>query len=106
MFVFRDKNYDFLHLFLLSKLFSGRYRYDSVLEEYCRYMPFGLSVAASFLDFLHEPNDLVPAEQLNDEQIIQKVFDRGGQVIDDELRSLVVDIYNLYTKMNLTLEKL
>lgn len=88
------------------KLFSRHSRYNSILEEYCRYMPYGLSVAASFLDFLHEPDDLEPAENLNVEEIVRKVFDRGGQVINDELRSLVVDMYNLYTKMNLTLERI
>lgn len=80
-------------------------RYDSILVEYCRYMPFGLSVAASFLDYLHEPSE-PQSSDITVEEIVQRVFERGGQVINDELGSLVIDMYNLYTKLNLTLENL
>lgn len=73
--------------------------------EYCRYLPYGLSVAASFLDFLHEPCAPTPPG-IAVEEVVKKVFERGGQVIDDELRSLVVDMYDLHTKLNLPLEKL
>lgn len=68
-------------------------------------MPYGLSIAASFLDFLHEPSEFFTSD-ITVEEIVQRVFDRGGQVMNDELRSLVTDMYNLYTKLNLKLENL
>lgn len=79
--------------------------YHNILCEYARYAPFGLSVAASFLDLLHEPGEPLPSDPMI-EYVVQKTLDRGGKVVDDELRSLVVDIYNLYTKLNLALENL
>lgn len=73
--------------------------------EYAKYMPFGLSVAASFLDHLHEPREH-SIWKPTVEELVRNVFDRGGRAVDDELRALVIDIYNLYTKLNLTLENL
>lgn len=81
-------------------------KYHNVLVEYARYMPFGLSVAASFLDHLHDPCAQPISSELTIEEIVRKAFDRGGKVVNDELRSLVIDMYNLYTKLNLTLENL
>lgn len=66
-------------------------------------MPFGLSVAASFLDQLHEPS-APKSSEITVEEVVRRVFERGGQVINNELRSLVTDMYNLYTTLNLTLE--
>lgn len=79
--------------------------YDNMLCEYARYMPFGLSIAASFLYFLHEPCENIPSEPAI-EDVVRKTLDHGGKVVSDELGSLVIDIYNLYTKLNLTLEQL
>lgn len=72
-------------------------RYDRLLEEYARYSPFGLNVAASFLQILHAnkpPNiNTIP-------EIIQLIFDWGGESVDEELRSLIVHIYRLYERLN------
>lgn len=79
--------------------------YHNVLCEYARYAPFGLSIAASFLDFLHDADEPLPLE-VSIEDIVRKALDGGGKVVDDELRSLVIDMYKLYTTLNLTLENL
>lgn len=73
--------------------------------EYARYLPFGLSVASSFLQTLHskEPPEF---EQLPVEETIRQILDKGGNVVDAELRSLIVDIYNMHNKLNLNLEKI
>lgn len=69
-------------------------------------MPFGLAVATTFLNHLHASPGarMESAPEIKD--IIRHVFDDGGQIVDDELRSLVVDMYNLYKQLNMTLEKL
>lgn len=81
------------------------FRHDNLLQEYARYLPFGLHIAASFLQTLHsdeEPQFIeVPIEET-----FRNIFDKGGEVVDMELRSLIVDIYHLYDKFNLTLEKI
>lgn len=80
-------------------------RYDNFLEEYARYLPFGLAVASSFLHTLHDqgPIDFNPAPV---KETIRQIFDQGGDVVNAELCSLIVDIYRLHEKLNLTLEKL
>lgn len=80
-------------------------RYDNFLKEYTRYLPFGLAIASSFLQTLHgtEPLDFNPVRV---EETIRQVFDKGGDVVNAELRSIIIDIYRLHDKLNLTLEKL
>ncbi|XP_055311024.1 uncharacterized protein LOC129573705 [Sitodiplosis mosellana] len=80
-------------------------KYDSFLEEYARYLPFGLTIASSFLQTLHveEPLEFAP---LPVKEIVRKVLDKGGDVVDAELRAIIIDIYRLHDKLNLTLEKL
>lgn len=75
------------------------------MEEYARYLPFGIAVATTFLQTLHEisaPN----YDETRVEEIFRLIFDKGGEIVDEELRSLVVHTYKLYEKLNLTLEKL
>ena len=79
-------------------------RYDSILEEYARYLPFGLSIAASFLQILHSDG---PTEfNSSAKEVIRMIFDNGGDVVDAELSSIIIDMHRLYEKLNLTLEKL
>lgn len=79
--------------------------YESFLHEYAIYMPFGLSIAASFLPELHEPSEFNMNRPIRTyEEIAHEGFTKGGASVDMELRALVVDIYNLYRKINLDLE--
>lgn len=67
-------------------------------------MPFGLSVAASFLPVLHEPQEFDMAQpQRTFDEITCEGYERGGAIVDAELRALVVDMYNLYQELNLDL---
>lgn len=77
------------------------------MEEYARYLPLGLATASSFLQTLH--SDEIPEFRAEDAAVaetIRLIFDKGGEKVDAELRSLLVDIYRLHEKFNLTLEKL
>lgn len=84
-----------------------------MLKEYARYMPYGLGVAGSFLHILIAPTDIVSDEpqtigQITDERIEEiriKSFTSGGEVVDKELRSLVVDMYQMYTELGMKLEE-
>lgn len=95
------ENYHRSFLFLLH---SQNVSYDSFLREYAMYMPFGLSIAASFLPVLHEPQEFDMARaQRTFEEISKEGLERGGASVDAELRALVVDMYNLYQELNLDL---
>lgn len=74
------------------------------MEEYARCLPFGLAVATTFLQTLHETNTPNYSET-RVEEIFRLIFDKGGEIVDEELRSLVVHIYRLHERLNLTLEK-
>lgn len=67
-------------------------------------MPFGLSIAGSFLPVLHEPQEFDMTQPIRTfSEITKEGFERGGEVVDAELRALVVDMYNLYQELNLDL---
>lgn len=67
-------------------------------------MPFGISIAASFIPVLHAPSafDMTGPRRTYDE-LLADGFQRGGSNVDKELRALVADMYNLYQKLNLDL---
>lgn len=85
-----------------------------MLREYARYMPFGLAVAGSFLQIIAAPTDVFsPGEghsidEIHDERRIAEIksesFATGGEMIDKELRALVVDMHHLYRQLNMELE--
>lgn len=79
------------------------FRYDNILKEYARYLPFGLGVATTFLAIMHcsgEP----PIGDDSVECTIRRIFDHGGEKVNAEFCALVVDIYRLHEKCNLTLD--
>lgn len=86
--------------------FFYRSRYDSLLIEYARYLPFGLAVASTFLQDLHDAHTERVISEMNLERTLRDIFDRGGETVDEELRSLVIDIYNLHEQLNLNLERM
>lgn len=81
---------------------SHLYRYENILVEYARFMPFGLSIAGAFLCSLHDPRPM-NFELKSEDVVLKEVFERGGESVDKELESLVVDIFRLYEKLNVTL---
>lgn len=68
-------------------------------------MPYGLSIAASFLADEHfpEPIDL-DVDMQGKQFVIDKAYNKGGELIDRELRSLIVDMYEMFSKHELTLD--
>lgn len=75
-----------------------------MLKEYALHLPFGLSIAASFVMLLHVPvEDGWSPDDINEAEDIDDAYNRGGEVVDRELRALVVDTYNFYKKLNLNL---
>lgn len=90
----------------IGKFLFYRSRYDSLLIEYARYLPFGLAVASTFLQDLHDANTERVRSEMNLERTLRDIFDRGGDVVDEELRSLVIDIYNLHEQLNLDLKRM
>lgn len=69
-------------------------------------MPFGLSIAASFLPILHEPFEINDFETMpSEEEINAQGFQRGGECVDRELRAIVIDMYNLFQKLDIQNEK-
>lgn len=81
-------------------------RFDIVFKEYARYLPFGLAVASTFLQDLHDPFITDIRAHRTIEEVIRNIFDRGGDVVNDELCSLVVNIFNLHKQLNLNFENL
>lgn len=79
--------------------------YGNFLREYAVYMPFGLSIAASFLPVLHEPSEFEFNRKRTLDEILTEGYGRGGAGVDRELCALIVDMYNLYQEMNLDLEE-
>lgn len=76
------------------------------LREYALYLPFGLSVGASFLPILHVPDSTPIAEhwKRSTEWVVADAWGRGGQQLDAELRSIVMEMYELYAEHGLELE--
>lgn len=76
--------------------------HDNFLHEYATYLPFGLSVAASFLGVQHLPeSDFATLEQMSEEASTKDAMERGGEGVDRELRALVQEMYELHTHFNI-----
>lgn len=78
-----------------------------MLREYVRYLPFGLTIAGSFLYSIHEPIDFYNGDfKMSLDDTLKDAYSRGGNAIDFELCALVVDIFQLYQKLNMTLTEM
>jgi len=64
-----------------------------------RFLPYSLSISASFLMSLVDPLDISPEEmfalQLSDEEIIEGTMNRGGEVVDREVAHQVKEMLEL-----------
>lgn len=75
------------------------------MREYTRYLPFGFAVATTFLGILNRSGE----SEFNEDSVeatIREIFDEGGEKVNVELCALVIDIYRLHEKCNLTLDKM
>lgn len=78
-----------------------------MLKEYVRYLPFGLTIAGSFLYSIHEPIDFYGNDlKMSMDDVFKDIYSRGGKAIDFELSALIVDIFQLHQKLNMTLSEM
>ncbi|GAB0091542.1 juvenile hormone-inducible protein 26 [Sergentomyia squamirostris] len=89
----------------------SHYSYGNFLKEYAKYLPFGYSIAASFMPILHCPVQDPIAEMMqytteseNFNEMIEKALTIGGEIVNRELRSLILDIYRLHKITDVTFE--
>ncbi|CRL05479.1 CLUMA_CG018243, isoform A [Clunio marinus] len=86
---------------------SEVYSYDNFLREYARLSLYGYFIAASFLQMLHEPEEIDFANwdnSLGIDFIIDKAMRHGGEVVNYELAGLIYDMFKLHQKLNIDLE--
>lgn len=79
-----------------------------MLKEYVRYLPYGLTIAGSFLYLIHEPIDNLYDDhfKMSLDDVLKDAYSRGGKIIDFELCALVVDIFKLHQQLNMTLTEM
>lgn len=76
-------------------------------REYALYLPYGLSVGASFLPILHEP-DTTPFSEYSKRTLafyVDEGWNRAGETLNAELRAIVEEMYGLYVELGLELEE-
>ncbi|XP_017044819.1 uncharacterized protein LOC108090581 [Drosophila ficusphila] len=70
-----------------------------LLKEYVRFLPYAVSITASFLMTLVEPLDMSPEEmfamQFTDEEIIKQAMTQGGDIVDKEVAHQVKEMLEL-----------
>lgn len=74
-----------------------------MMKEYIRYLPFGYSIASSFVAMCLEPIGDVMDLDLNSTDLANNMLTLGGEVVDRELRALVCDMYSLFTEYGMEL---
>lgn len=81
--------------------------YDNFLREYARLSLHGYFIAASFLQILHDPEEIDFTNMDLSQGIdyyVQKAWRQGGEAVDYELAGLIFDMYKLHQKLNIDLE--
>lgn len=80
------------------------YSLESLRAEYIRYLPYSLAIASAFLMTLHDPENISTEDLLknkrSEEEILDDIHRRGGEVVDKELAFLVRDLFELSKKFN------
>ena len=81
--------------------------YDEFLKEYARLLPYGYSIASSFLALIHEPDtELISKFTNNDIQMSELIEDfmkRGGYNVDKELAAIIYEMYTMQKEFKLDL---
>ncbi|EDW31882.1 GL10724 [Drosophila persimilis] len=79
-----------------------------LVKEYIRFLPYSVSITASFLFELVEPMGLSPAEmfnvQVSDEEVIERTMKKGGEVVDKEVAHQLKEMFELSRKYNVQIE--
>nr|XP_016930643.1 uncharacterized protein LOC108010285 [Drosophila suzukii] len=70
-----------------------------LLKEYVRFLPYSVSISASFLMTLVAPLDMSPEEmfaaQMTNEEIIDRTMKQGGEIVDKEVAHQVHEMLEL-----------
>ncbi|KAH8309046.1 hypothetical protein KR059_005376 [Drosophila kikkawai] len=79
-----------------------------LLKEYVRFLPYSVSITASFLMSLVEPMDMSPEEmfslQVTDEEIIERVMTQGGEVVDREVAHQIKEMLELSQRCGVSID--
>ncbi|KAH8366330.1 hypothetical protein KR200_011756 [Drosophila serrata] len=79
-----------------------------LLKEYVRFLPYSVSITASFLMSLVEPLDMSPEEmfsqQLTDEEIIERVMNQGGEVVNREVAHQIKEMLELSQRVGVAID--
>ncbi|KAH8347746.1 hypothetical protein KR084_000690 [Drosophila pseudotakahashii] len=72
---------------------------EELLKEYVRFLPYSVSISACFVMTLVEPLDMSPEEmfanQMTDEQVIDRTMNQGGEIVDKEVAHQVKEMLEL-----------
>lgn len=68
-------------------------------------MPYGLSIAGYFLQNILEPES-IRFEKQNETNGFdsEKAYSKGGELVNRELRALIIEMYQMYEKLELELK--
>lgn len=73
-----------------------------MMKEYIRNLPYGFSIASSFLAMCLNPvGDIMSIDTTED--FFETLFSSGGELVDRELRALVCDMYRLFKEHHMEL---
>ncbi|KAH8269553.1 hypothetical protein KR018_009105 [Drosophila ironensis] len=81
---------------------------SELLNEYVRFMPYGLTVSSYFLGTLVEPSDVSFEEMLaqmpSEEEIRERVMTAGGELVDREIAHQVKEIQELSQRFKVSID--
>ncbi|EDW61399.1 uncharacterized protein Dvir_GJ20324 [Drosophila virilis] len=82
---------------------------ENLLKEYIRFLPYSLSISASFLMMLVEPPTLTIAEmialQKTEDEIIQEAMSQGGEIVDREIAHQMKEMFELSRLHNVQIDE-
>ncbi|XP_034478477.1 uncharacterized protein LOC117784773 [Drosophila innubila] len=82
---------------------------ENLLKEYVLYLPFSLSISASFLMFLVDPPAITLEDMLNsvipEEEIIQRNMTQGGEIVDREIAHQMLEMFELSRLHNVQIDE-
>lgn len=86
-----------------SRCYLLTFSYECFLREFAEYHIYGYLIASSFLPILHVPDELSNTlnQDLPIEHHINEAYNKGGEAVDRELRSIIYEIYKYQKKFGL-----
>ncbi|KAM8712676.1 hypothetical protein ACLKA7_013069 [Drosophila subpalustris] len=82
---------------------------ENLLKEYVLFLPYSLSISASFLMFLVDPPIVSLEEMLNnvipEEETIQRCMTQGGELVDREIAHQMMEMFELSRLHNVRIDE-